>query len=545
MAEHPLFQDKKNFLKCYTMSFKRRFMCFHLSRWSQSNRAHRDRLLLTQLLNDKDLFPSAKDKIYFFKYALKTHDFHLVRLLETTNLEIHKVKLGNKKSTLHYLAELESGRKRNCFLAGGTMSLIKFFVNNPQENYRDEHGFTYFHGACMAGKRITVLKLLRAGVDVNLDTYACSPLHIAAQYRQKEIVDVLLKRGADPNARDHEQSTPLHALSRPCFCEYASCDNFCDCQKPVDDIVRMLVEKKADIEARDRHGDSPLQSSVSRFHVELTRSLLKHGADLNSLNQDRMFSWNFTTFEMKNFALTLNIIELMELLQSAGYKMDLKTRFRMIKCWCRIKGYDTEHLIPDVEEKKTFINFSYFKIIHNKFVIDYFGLYMEEVAQRHLLLKHRELKSKLPLNHPVYQLQRDKNWSLEVGKLKSIILNDDISLLELCQMDHEKGYSIIKKIKNFSVPQMNDLHHVKIFVKRHMANILIRRHLELFVSDLFMTDYCKLNMPYTVCREIAENMSRKDLLRLCHQTNENDLVESLPKCDAQKIPNPPSSTNAA
>ncbi|CAB0030957.1 unnamed protein product [Trichogramma brassicae] len=235
------------------------------------------------------------------------------------------------------------------------MSLIKFFLNNPQENYRDEHGFTYFHGACMAGKRISVLKFLRAGVDVNLDTYACSPLHIAAQYRQKEIVDILLKRGADPNARDHEQSTPLHALSRPCFCKYASCDNFCDCQKPVDDIVHMLVEKKADIEARDCHGDSPLQSSVSRFHVELTRSLLKHGADLNSLNEDRMFSWNFTTFEMKNFALTLNIIEVVELLQSAGYKMDLKTRFRMINCWCRIKGYDTEHLIPDrIYRKRVF-----------------------------------------------------------------------------------------------------------------------------------------------------------------------------------------------
>uniref|UniRef100_A0ABD2VUK8 Uncharacterized protein n=1 Tax=Trichogramma kaykai TaxID=54128 RepID=A0ABD2VUK8_9HYME len=325
------------------------------------------------------------------------------------------------------------------------MSLIKFFVNNPQENYRDEHGFTYFHGACMAGKRITVLKLLRAGVDVNLDTYACSPLHIAAQYRQKEIVDVLLKRGADPNARDHEQSTPLHALSRPCFCEYASCDNFCDCQKPVDDIVRMLVEKKADIEARDRHGDSPLQSSVSRFHVELTRSLLKHGADLNSLNQDRMFSWNFTTFEMKNFALTLNIIELMELLQSAGYKMDLKTRFRMIKCWCRIKGYDTEHLIPDVEEKKTFINFSYFKIIHNKDPM--MGKGQNAEGQTHIII---DPTSRRPGQRPDGEFSADSEVFPPPGELCICKTRKTVTGFSSKTPTHSPHFHVCKCIRNRS-----------------------------------------------------------------------------------------------
>ncbi|KAL7291841.1 hypothetical protein TKK_0014406 [Trichogramma kaykai] len=93
----------------------------------------------------------------------------------------------------------------------------------------------------------------------------------------------------------------------------------------------MLVMKKANIEARNSHGDSPLQYAVSRFNVEVAGALLKHSASLSSLNEDRMFSTTFTTLELKTYSSTFYIIEMMKLLKSADYQMSMNTRFRMLK----------------------------------------------------------------------------------------------------------------------------------------------------------------------------------------------------------------------
>ncbi|KAL7301641.1 hypothetical protein TKK_0005648 [Trichogramma kaykai] len=68
-----------------------------------------------------------------------------------------------------------------------------------------------------------------------------------------------------------------------------------------------------------------------------------------------------------------------------------------------------------------------------------------------------------------------------------------------------------------------------ILLKKDEANALIRPDLELLVTDLFMTDYCKLNLPDVVCRIIAEKMSFKDLLGLCLRTDEENLVQPVPK----------------
>ncbi|KAL7293259.1 hypothetical protein TKK_0013039 [Trichogramma kaykai] len=198
-----------------------------------------------------------------------------------------------------------------------------FFENNPQI-YCDNHGYTYLHGACLAGNERAVNALLiQEGVDVNIDTYTRSLLYIACQHRRENCVKILLEHGADPNKGDREQrSTPLHALALPCLCDCIClsdyCFNFCDYKRPVDEIVKMLIDKGAQIEALDLHGNTPLQSAVSRFDVELTRALLKYGASLSNLNEDKMFSANFTSIEMKCYPLSFNMIEVMQFLQSAG-----------------------------------------------------------------------------------------------------------------------------------------------------------------------------------------------------------------------------------
>ncbi|CAB0035306.1 unnamed protein product [Trichogramma brassicae] len=231
-----------------------------------------------------------------------------MRYLQEAQLNIHEVIFKDGSSPLHYLYELNESWDRNKFSSGGTMGLIQFFVKDSPKNYIDEHGFSYFHAACMCSDEM-VQRFVDEGVDVNLDTWKYSPLHMAAQYRRKEVVQILLKNGADPNQLDREMSTPVHALVRRCLCECGSAFIFCDYRRPVEEIVHMLIQKGANIEARNRDGNTPLQLAVSRLDVDLTKALLEHGASIESLNNDRMFSWNFESIELKNFPLTLNIIE--------------------------------------------------------------------------------------------------------------------------------------------------------------------------------------------------------------------------------------------
>ncbi|CAB0035325.1 unnamed protein product [Trichogramma brassicae] len=293
------------------------------------------------------MIPRDDNMDYYMKYALKHRSLKIVKLLAANNVNIHEFFFDDGTSALHYLAESSEGDYN--FL-GETMELIRFIVNESQKNLSDEYGYTYFHGACMAGDEETVRRLISQGVDVDLDTWKDSPLHIAAQYRRKEIVKILLENGASPNRLDRERSTPLHALARQRVGDFVECyTGYIDSieKRSVDAIVDLLVAKGANIEARNKDENTPLSLAVSRLDVDVTRSLLKHGASLDSIKEHNIFSCNFEPLQLKNYPWTWKIIEVMQLLQSAGYEMSLLARYRMLKCWLKVRGInDTEHLIP-------------------------------------------------------------------------------------------------------------------------------------------------------------------------------------------------------
>ena len=89
-------------------------------------------------------------------------------------------------------------------------------------------------------------------------------LHQAVADGDVERVKLLISKGADVNAKDEEEQTPLHHATRAANTE----------------VVQLLVEAGADVNAKDNRGRTPLRLA-GRYEPDTVRLLIEAGADVN------------------------------------------------------------------------------------------------------------------------------------------------------------------------------------------------------------------------------------------------------------------------
>jgi hypothetical protein len=89
-----------------------------------------------------------------------------------------------------------------------------------------------------------------------------APLHIAVGKGKVELVDLLLRHGADPNLHAGPFGTALHFIE-----DY--------------EMARLLVANGADVNARNGLGATPLFLAMDRYRENLFTMLIEAGADVN------------------------------------------------------------------------------------------------------------------------------------------------------------------------------------------------------------------------------------------------------------------------
>ncbi|GBM18725.1 Tankyrase-1 [Araneus ventricosus] len=127
----------------------------------------------------------------------------------------------------------------------GDVSRVRKLVTPQNVNARDAAGrkSTPLHFAAGFGRRDVVEHLLQNGANVHArDDGGLIPLHNACSFGHAEVVQLLLKHGADPNARDNWNYTPLHEAAI----------------KGKTDVCTVLLQHGADPNIRNTDGKAAL-----------------------------------------------------------------------------------------------------------------------------------------------------------------------------------------------------------------------------------------------------------------------------------------------
>jgi len=158
------------------------------------------------------------------------------------------------------------------------------------------------HHAAGMGDPALIVSLIQKGSDVNgrIGSERETPLHRAVD---AAVVRLLIKAGADPNAKSRRGVTPLMATLQRGHCAAAM----------------ELMRHGPKLDARDKYGMTMLHSAASGGCTEIGRKLLAIGQNINKRD---LYTGNTALY----FALVQGNIPFVELLLQSGAELDIRYR---------------------------------------------------------------------------------------------------------------------------------------------------------------------------------------------------------------------------
>ncbi len=153
------------------------------------------------------------------------------------------------------------------------------------------------------GNKEVVEMLLKSGVDPNIQNeYGNTALMWASVNNHKEIVEMLLKVGVDPNVQSNSGNTALYWASQNGHKEIVEMllnvgadpnvqkksgytALYWAATEGYKEIIEMLLDAGVDPNVRDKYGKTALHSASMHGHKEIVEMLLKAGANPNIQNK--------------------------------------------------------------------------------------------------------------------------------------------------------------------------------------------------------------------------------------------------------------------
>ena len=156
-----------------------------------------------------------------------------------------------------------------------------------------------------------VQNMIDCGFDVNVRNIHVdnwTPLHSAVCNGHFAIVECLLKHGADVNAKEKENYTPLHIA---CLERHGHID-----------IVECLLKYGADIHSKNISSSTPLHTAVYMGHIAIVECLLQHGANINAITGIDQYNWT-----PLHYAVAHRRYDIAKILLNHGAELNVKSSF--------------------------------------------------------------------------------------------------------------------------------------------------------------------------------------------------------------------------
>jgi ankyrin repeat protein len=152
--------------------------------------------------------------------------------------------------------------------SGDRTAVLGLAKQKTQANAAEPDGTTALHWAVRQDDLELVDRLLRSGANPKASNrYGVTPLHLAAVNGNAAVIERLLKAGADANETGVDGETALMTVARGGHVGAA----------------KTLLAQGATVDARERwHGQTALMWAAAQGHVDMLRVLLANGADVNA-----------------------------------------------------------------------------------------------------------------------------------------------------------------------------------------------------------------------------------------------------------------------
>jgi len=202
----------------------------------------------------------------------------------------------------------------------GDLAKIKRLLEKSPEllKSRSENEKTPLHFAAQGGHKDIVELLIAKGADVNAKNVAKeTPLHYAAALAHKEVVDLLISKEAVLNSETTDGSTPLHYSANLGSSE----------------IIQVLVEKGVDINGRNKYGLTPLDLAYDFDQKEAAQLILSKGGSSSPVEDpevvrlsDNVYSILFPNGNQTNLGVSVGNDGL--LLADTGFSQRAETKLK-------------------------------------------------------------------------------------------------------------------------------------------------------------------------------------------------------------------------
>ncbi len=150
--------------------------------------------------------------------------------------------------------------------------LVKYLIEKGANvNTKDKYDITLLHYACKNKDHVIVEYLLEKGANINSEgCHKWTALHIVCELGFYDLAQYLIEQGANIFAEDSEKLSPLYVT--------------CIGSTPNISIIKLLLKKGADINARGYNNNTLLHVACERAFNKVIEFLIKKGAHLNVKN---------------------------------------------------------------------------------------------------------------------------------------------------------------------------------------------------------------------------------------------------------------------